>query len=201
MEYSPATAKLYDKVLFPAMVRIRKRMVQLAKELKVNSVIDFCCGTGDQLKYFRRHGFEQAIGVDLSENMVAQAQKGRIKADCLLEDATQTSQATGSFDFGMVSFALHEKPIETAQAMLAEARRVVKKGGYFAVADYCFDEKTQALGRWGSTLVEYFAGGEHYQNFKTYTQKGGLDFLLSGFEMQQEYRFIFGSVCLRLYAF
>ena len=200
-EYTPGVAKWYDKALFIAMFRIRKRMVKVAKELKVSRIFDLCCGTGNQLKYFKKSGFNDVVGVDLSENMISVANNSKIKLNCLLEDATNTSFKDNSFDFGMVSFALHEKSIEIAEAMILEAGRLIKNGGYFVIVDYCFDKNSTSLGRWASTFVEKLVGGNHYKNFKKYINAGGLNFLMGNYKSIKEYPFIFGSVKMRIYQF
>lgn len=200
-EYTLSVAKAYDKFLFVAMNRIRKTMVKFAKENNCKSVVDFCCGTGNQLKYFKKAGFENIVGVDLSENMIFVANQSEEKLNCLLEDATSTSLVSETYDLGMVSFALHEKSMEIAQNIILEAKRVVKKGGYFAIVDYTFDKKSFFLGRWASTFVEYMVGGEHYINFKKYIKYKGLDFLMKDYSIIREYSFIFGAVKMKIYQF
>lgn len=201
MDYDKKSAKNYDKLLFLAMNRIRKNVVKTAEKYNVKSIADFCCGTGNQLKYLQKAGFKDILGVDLSENMIEQAKKGNYNPKCLLEDATKTSLSDNSYDMAMVTFALHEKPIEVAQVMILEAKRVVKDGGYFVAVDYCYDKKAIFLGKWGTTYVEYLAGGDHYANFKTYISKGGLNFLMKDYKIIEEKPFLFGSARMRVYQF
>ncbi len=201
MDYDNKTAANYDKLLFLAFYRIRKNVVKIAKKLEVKSIADFCCGTGNQLKYLQKAGFNDVLGIDLSENMMEQAKIGKFQPKCLLEDATKTSLKDNSYDMAMVSFALHEKPIEVAQAMIIEAKRVVKNGGYFVAVDYCYDKRAFFIGKWATTYVEYLAGGDHYANFKTYISKGGLNFLMKDYKIIEEKPFLFGSVRMRVYQF
>jgi demethylmenaquinone methyltransferase/2-methoxy-6-polyprenyl-1,4-benzoquinol methylase len=197
MDYSKKVAEKYDKILYPALHRIRKKMVEIIKKYNVASVVDLCCGTGNQLKYLNDAGIQNAVGVDLSENMLNQANKYNV--NCKLDDATATNFVKDNFDFGMISFALHEKSLQTAQNIIVEAQRIIKKDGYFAIVDYCFDKKSFFLGRWGSIIVEKMAGGEHYANFKAYIKAGGLNLLMKNFKAIEEYRFLFGAVVLRVY--
>ncbi len=199
MDYSQKVAEKYDKFLYPALHRIRKKMVEIIKKYKAGTIVDLCCGTGNQLKYLKEAQIGSAVGVDLSENMLKQAQEYNV--DCVLEDATQTHFDDKSFDFGMTSFALHEKSLDTAKKIISEARRLIKDKGHFAVVDYCFDKKTYFPGRWGSIAVEKMAGGEHYANFKEYIKVGGLDYLMKDFKYIEEIRFLFGAVVLRVYQF
>ena len=79
MDYNEKTAKNYDRILYPAFHRIRKNVVKIAKKLDVESIADFCCGTGNQLKYLQKAGFNNILGVDLSENMMSQAKIGEFQ--------------------------------------------------------------------------------------------------------------------------
>ncbi len=201
MDYDKKVSEKYDKYLALALNPIRKYLVKVIKKYEIKSVLDFCCGTGNQLKFLLKSDIKDVIGVDLSENMIAQTQVGEYNPKCLLEDATKTSFDDHKFDMGMVSFALHEKSIDVAKGIIEEAKRVVKKGGYFAVVDYCFDKKSYFPGRWGSIVIEKMAGGEHYANFNTYIAKGGLNYLFENQKIIEEKSFLFGAVRMRLFQF
>jgi len=194
MNYDPKSAQKYDKVLAPALNEIRKHTVKLIKKYNFKSVADFCCGTGNQLKFLMKAGFSDIVGVDLSENMIAQTQVGNLNPKCLLEDATNTTLPENYYDVAIVSFAMHEKSKQIAKRMIEEAKRVTKPNGYFIATDYCFDEKSFFPGRWGSTFVEKIVGGEHYDNFKKYISFGGLDHLMKDYSFVEEKRFLFGAV-------
>lgn len=198
-EYGNKAAQNYDKVLNPFLKKIRKAVVLKAKELNTDRIADFCCGTGNQLKHFMQAGYEDIVGVDLSENMIAQSKVGNYKPKCLLEDATNTTLPENYYDIAMVSLAMHEKSIEVAQGMIKEAKRVVKPGGNFLVVDYCFDKKSNFIGRFGASFIEKLVGGEHYENFKKYISMGGLNFLLKDYNFIEEKRFLFGAVTMRVY--
>lgn len=201
MDYEGNSAKYYDKVLAPALNGVRKYTVKLVEKYKFKSVVDFCCGTGNQLKFLMKAGYTDLIGVDLSENMIAQTKVGSYNPKCLLEDATNTSLPKNNYDVAMVSLAMHEKSKDIAEGMILEAKRVVKPNGYFITTDYCFDKKSFFIGRWGATWVEKMVGGEHYENFKKYISFGGLNHLMKDYSFVEEKRFLFGAVALRLYKF
>jgi demethylmenaquinone methyltransferase/2-methoxy-6-polyprenyl-1,4-benzoquinol methylase len=192
-------ARAYDLLLGPFLRPVRRAVVAAVQELPVRSIVDFCCGTGDQLEHLQRAGYDQTVGVDLAPEMLRQARRGTPPLRCSLQDATRTDLPTAGFDLGLVSLALHEKPRETAQAMLAELRRVVKPDGYLLLVDYCHDERTSILGRLGTTLAEFLAGGDHYRNFRAYLAAGGLDGLTRELELVRERPLLFGAARLRLY--
>ncbi len=190
-------ARIYDPVLHPAMIKIRRKIFEEINTPHNPRIIDLCCGTGNQLKLLRKNGIE-AVGVDVSEAMLKQAEKGKNKATCFKQDATNTDFADNSFDIGIVSFALHEKPFSVAQQIIDEAKRLIKNNGKFIVTDYCFDKHAGWIGKAGISIVERFAGGEHFKNFKKFNRKRGLDKLIT-FPLLKENRFHFHATVLRVY--
>ncbi len=173
-KYTEFAAKIYDPVLKPFITPLRKRVVEIATELGAKKVLDLCCGTGNQLKFFKRAGFDDILGIDISKPMLAQAERGDLKVPCRFEDARETSFSDEEFDLVMVSFALHEMPLESAERVVKEGWRVLKRGKHFLTVDYCFDRRPGLLGRFLVHSVEKLAGKEHYRNFLNYKEKGGL---------------------------
>lgn len=129
-------------------------------------VLDVCCGTGRQCRFFAARGL-RAVGLDLSPAMLARtagsddargvmAGFGRRAGEDLLGpskasgangqrlpgpgfvqgDATRLPFPDASFAFVSVCLALHEKPPEARPVILAEMRRVAAPGAALAVADY-----------------------------------------------------------------
>ena len=58
-------APFYDWVLYPFMRGIRQDVLGMVKEINPERIIDICCGTGDQLRLLKQHGFD-AFGIDMS---------------------------------------------------------------------------------------------------------------------------------------
>lgn len=177
-------APLYDLLLFPFVRTLRQRILRICLSRGYRTVIDLCCGTGNQLKLLRRYGFAVA-GVDLSHRMLAVSRRGQYAPDCSLQDATATSFPDASFDAATTTFALHENEPETAAAILREMIRLVPPGGELLVADYNFGSST---GRPAALLVkaiERLAGGDHYRNFRRFRKEGGVERLISGLPLAQ----------------
>ncbi len=194
-----STAKYYDQLLYPAMVRVRKTVVKEIKKLKPAKIVDLCCGTGNQLKFLTRNGFKDIYGVDISADMLTVARKNKV--NCRLEDATKTSFFDNEFDLAMVSFALHEKPYVVASEIIQEAQRIVKPGGYFLVVDYSFNHKATKIGKAIISWVEKHAGEEHYTNFNAFLAYGGLEKLIVNYTSVKEKRFHLGATVFRVYQF
>jgi len=189
-------SKYYDFALFPALYRMRKTIANYIKKYEAQKVIDLCCGTGNQLKYLKNTGLKQAVGVDIDPSMLAVAHKNNL--NCQLQDATQTTFQDSEFDLAIVTLALHEKNKETAKAIVDEAKRIVKPGGYFMAVDYAFDKKANFFGKKITTRVEKYVGGEHYANFKSFIQYGGLNELVD-LPLVDEKRFHLGATVLKIY--
>jgi demethylmenaquinone methyltransferase/2-methoxy-6-polyprenyl-1,4-benzoquinol methylase len=181
MEYT--IAPLYDLLLFPFVRPLRRRIIRIAEERGYQTVIDLCCGTGDQLKLLRRRGF-QVAGVDISERMLAVSRRGSDAPECSLQDATSTSFPDASFDLATTTFALHEKEWSTARAILREMVRLVPVEGELLLADYHFGPETGWPGALLVRTIERIAGGEHYRNFRAFCDAGGTYQLVQGLPLE-----------------
>ena len=90
---------------------------------------------------------------------------------------------------------------KTPRAIIEEMVRVVKPGGHVVLSDFVFDEATSGLSRTIVTAIERFAGGEHYRNFRDYTERGGIPSLTGNFPLEplESTRVGMGSVVISLY--
>ena len=180
-EYS--IAPFYDLLLFPFVHRLRRHILRLCLERDYSSVLDVCCGTGNQLKMLKRHGF-QVQGVDLSPEMLQISQRGKYVPPCRFEDAGKMSFPDGSFPVAMTTFALHEKGQDVSRAILGEMQRVVEPEGELILVDFHFTDHTSPLSKSVITMIEKSAGGEHYANFLDYTASGGVPGLIGETDLE-----------------
>ena len=197
-EYS-ILARLYDPLLHLVLNRIRKQVTNTVRYYQPSSIIDICCGTGKQLKHLKKCGFHNITGVDLSKSMLQQANKGNEKVPCDEQDATAMKFDDNSFDLGIISYALHEKPQQSAIDIINEAARVIQPNGHLIVVDYLFDKKVKPHLKASIQLVERIAGKDHYRHFKRYIHYGGMDQLLKNFNLQKEIKFHGGATSIRVY--
>jgi len=186
------SAKFYDPLLFPFIRPIRNKVIALIQQYRYRSILDVCCGTGDQLKLLKQHGFD-GEGIDLSDAMLSVALQGEHKADCIRQDATQMHYEDAKFDLAMTAFSLHEKSHTSARKIVEEMGRVTSEGGDILIVDYELSEKTSILSKILIYFIEWLAGGEHYRNFKSYINEGGLPELLSGITLTEVERYYFGQ--------
>jgi demethylmenaquinone methyltransferase/2-methoxy-6-polyprenyl-1,4-benzoquinol methylase len=167
-------------------------VLTLIKHYRYQSILDVCCGTGDQLKLLKEHGID-GEGIDISDAMLNVAGKGKHKADCTHQDATQMHYENAAFELAMTAFALHEKDFASARKIVEEMVRVTAKGGDILIVDYELSSKTSTISKKLIYFIEWLAGGEHYRNFRDYIDKGGLPELLSGIALTEVKRHYFGQ--------
>ena len=196
-----SSANFYDPMLYLALKSIRSAVLNELLPYRDSSILDLCCGTGNQLKLLSKNGFKNLHCLDLSEAMLKVAEKGDHPIEVYTQDATKTSFDDGAFDIVMLSFAIHEKDRETQEKLLEEVHRLVNKEGFILIVDFAFDAKTTRLGKMGIRLIERIAGGEHYRNFKGYIENDGLESLLKAdkFELIKELRRGFNGVTIATY--
>jgi len=184
------SGKFYGTVLDPILASMRKRV---ALEIGANkTVIDIACGTGAQLFEIAEKA-SKVTGVDLSASMIDFAVKTAEKrsilnAEFLICDATDLSIFQDkTFDFAILSLALHQFSPNLYQPILSEMKRVAKT---IILLDYAVPLPKNYVGV-GSRIAEFMAGREHNRNFKKYYQLGGLNTILPTNNLQiQKTRFL-----------
>lgn len=167
----------YGTVIDPLLTPLRKKV---ANEIQSGQkVVDIACGTGAQLFSVARNA-TQVTGVDLSESMISYAKKNAAKlglsnASFVVGDATNIPQFKDkSFDVAIMSLALHQFDPALYDPILNEMKRISKS---IILVDYNVPLPQNVSGR-GSRVAEFFAGREHFRNFKKYVGMGGLEEIL-----------------------
>ncbi len=166
-------AGVYDWLLYPFLNKTRKHTAKIIQQINPESLIDICCGTGNQLKYLG-HTNIKLTGVDNSPEML---NSGKL-FNCLQQDARNIEFPDQSFDMALIQLALHEKSIEDQQRIIHEAYRILKDKGHLLILDYHIDSQTSKSAKYMINIIEFLAGKEHYSHFKNYKQNGGLSKLI-----------------------
>jgi len=166
-------AFFYQVFIDPVLSGLRKSIVAYVKP--DDRVIDIACGTGAlALAMAGRAG--HVTGIDLAEgNITAAKQSARRRgADNVifeLRDAGDLSYyADNAFDLAVTSMAVHQFDAGLAVKILTEMKRIARR---LIIADY----NHHMVRGWGRPMawgIERMAGGDHYRNFKTYMQRGGI---------------------------
>ena len=144
-------------------------------------------------------GYQNITGIDISQSMINQGEKGKVNVSCKQQDATHLLFDDNSFDVGIISYALHEKEELTAQKIIQQARRVIKPNGLLIIVDFNQQEQVSWLVKAGVHFVERFAGKNHYKNFRAYQRYGGLDYLMNHQLPEKDIHYHGGITLLRSY--
>ncbi len=156
-------ANLYDFLLYPFLHSTRKKTAELISQLNPESVLDVCCGTGNQLAYIKNTNIN-LNGIDLSENMLKKSD--RVK--CFIQDARKIEFPNESYDLALIQLALHEKPFEDQVKIIREMHRVIKQNGYLLIVDYEISKITNKSSKYIIHAIEFLAGRNHYKYFRQF---------------------------------
>ncbi len=171
----------YSNLIDPLLRPVRLCALRFSGLKPRETVLDVCCGTGDQAYHYARAGLV-ATGVDLDPAMLRLAGKDRRRrtldnVSFLMADARHLPFPDGSFDGASISFALHEKERNARGDVISEMKRVVRPGGTLVFIDYHVPPPRGPVSRL-VRVAELIAGRRHYNCFQDYLEQGGLDALL-----------------------
>lgn len=172
-------ANLYDFILYPFLNKTRQKTAKIIIQLNPESLIDICCGTGNQLKYLS-HTKIKLTGIDNSAKMLQAAKN----INCFNQDARNIQFPDQSFDLAFIQLALHEKSFDDQIKIINESYRILKNNGYLVIMDYDIGNHTSKSAKHIINFIEFLAGKEHYSHFKNYHQNGGLQKLIQSSQFQ-----------------
>jgi SAM-dependent methyltransferase len=168
---------LYSKIVDPFLLKMRQKVSQVVPPGK--KVLDVACGTGAQV--FELAGKSLFVtGVDYSDSMIEKAENTKSKkaitnTDFKLYDITQGLKFPDNyFDISIMSLALHQFSPELYHGILKEMKRV---SSTLILVDYAVPVPQNLAGR-GTEIAEYFAGKEHFRNYRYYKKTGGLPVIM-----------------------
>jgi len=174
MQFSLKTY-FYQVFIDPMLLPLQKSvLLHIRPSLRV---IDVACGSG-ALAIAIAQKARLVTGIDLSDENIAaakrEARRRRIE-NVLFEvrDAGSLSLYTDKeFDIALTSMAVHQFNADLAVRILAEMKRIARQ---VIIADYNH-HMPRGWGRSLARTIERMAGGEHYRNFRTYMQLGGIHY-------------------------
>ncbi|MXP64209.1 class I SAM-dependent methyltransferase [Roseomonas sp. M0104] len=124
----------YDNDENPMVFAARRAMAGLAAAAAGLDVVEFGCGTGQNLSLLRRHGARSLRGCDLSAGMLAQARARDPALQLWRQDMAQPLPlADATADLALFSLSLEH--VAALAPPLAEARRLLRPGGRLAVLE------------------------------------------------------------------
>jgi len=178
---------LYHLVVDPALARARRLVRDQVR--RESALIDMGCGTG-ALLFSLADWCSGLVGVERSERMWGYGRRraeavGLNKIRFVRGDATQLGTfRTGSFDYASASMVIHEMEREKRLPLLTEMRRLAPT---LIIVDYRVPLPAGLSGIF-IRLIEGLAGRDHYRNFRSFVELGGLASLLmkQGLSVQEE---------------
>jgi ubiquinone/menaquinone biosynthesis C-methylase UbiE len=120
-----------------------------------SSVLEICSGLGNGLIAWRRLGFSNVSGVDLS---LALVERSACRRQCVLGDARRLPIRTASRDVAIVQGGLHHlASLDDVRQALTEMRRVLKPDGRAIVIEPWPTKsgphtRPASAGRWQRTI-------------------------------------------------
>ena len=164
---------IYQILIDPLLSSIRQSISMMVGTEE--TVIDIACGTGSLSVELSKHA-QHVTGIDLSEDMIVTAKRTANKLNIcnisfeIMDAGNLSVFSDGKFDVAVTSMSMHQFDPATAVKVLREMRRIARR---LIIADYnC--PMNPGPGATLARIIERFAGGEHFRNFRLYMKRGGL---------------------------
>ena len=113
--------------------QFKQELVSAVKLKPEDNVLDVACGNGTLLAMLARKTKINGYGVDISENMIAEAKRLYPDFQYAVSGCEELSFEDNYFDAVTVSAAFHH--FERPDLVLKEAKRVLKQGGELFIAE------------------------------------------------------------------
>jgi ubiquinone/menaquinone biosynthesis C-methylase UbiE len=165
---------LYDLFIEPFLKRTKEWIAQFIVQHDLFPALDICCGTGKQCQLIA-NSRQDIIGLDLDFKMIRHAASKYPQINFICADAAHIPLQKESLKAVIISYALHEKPLDLQAKILEEAKSLLSPEGKIIFLD--FENPWNHASRLGSLLtwsIERIAGREHYRNSRKFLQDGGL---------------------------
>ena len=169
----------YDKIFDSLLKKARMKICEITEAGKQERILDVCCGTGAQASLFSEKS-DFVYAIDLDQRMIEFALRRKTKVNFGVAYAERLAFPSGFFDAVSISLALHEKEEKLIKSVVSEIKRVVKKKGKIVIADY---NTSLPFLVW---TIERLAGERHFNCFKNYLLKGGLEAIIKESDLEVE---------------
>jgi ubiquinone/menaquinone biosynthesis C-methylase UbiE len=166
----------YDIIIAPNQDKLFEQVKNLIEP--GSRVIDIGCGTG-RLEFALADKCKSVLGIDLSKKNIDRANLTLLKhPDVKISFKHNNlseiiSNRNVHFDYAILTYVIHEVNEEEREDILRDVARIADK---IIVGDYLVP-RTKGFGSYFSETIEFIAGTEHYQNFKSYVASGGIYYL------------------------
>ena len=168
----------YDLFIEPLLKSIKEWIARFIIQHELFPALDICCGTGKQCHLIAKNR-QDILGFDLDFKMIKHASSKYPQIPFICADAAHIPFQKKSLKTVVISYALHEKPLDLRIKILEEAKRLLSPEGKIILVD--FENPWNRKSRLGSLLIssiERMAGREHYRNSRQFLKAGGLQALV-----------------------
>jgi len=167
----------YDKLIAPNQDKLFSEIKNIIEPS--STVVDVGCGTG-RLSFQLATHCKTIIGIDLSSKNISVAEHNLRNSfypnvKFLHGNAIDLQKKINTkYDYAVTTYVIHEMNIDDRVELLKEMKQVANK---LILGDYIVPTPQSLMGKI-NIAVEYFAGKDHYNNFKTFVKDGGLNSLI-----------------------
>lgn len=178
---------IYEKFITPAQMPVYDGIIDMIDEGA--SVLDIGCGTGGMtLPASIKAG--KVTGIDLSPANITQAEKqlsrnGFNNVNFIQGSATELTKIVNyNYDYAVVSFIIHELDPPVRDQVIEQIKAV---SGKLIIAEYRQPQPKSIFGA-AMYIAEFFAGVEHFKNFRNFMAAGGAPAFLKkhGYKIEEE---------------
>ena len=132
-------ANEYDSV-YESLVAYSKRWNTIVDVFsgictKNDRILEIGCGTGTFLKNLEKVGFNNLMGCDLAELVIDVAKEKVKSANFSVGNMIDLPYENDSFDVVTFMGSLHHLPFNDIKLAIAQASRILRKGGLMVIAD------------------------------------------------------------------
>jgi ubiquinone/menaquinone biosynthesis C-methylase UbiE len=170
-------ARWYDPLFAGVLDNPRRLATRIAPLRNGMKALDIGCGTGKQLASYQDMGCK-LFGVDLSLQMLGVAKDSLAgEAGLVNGDALRLPFRAATFDLVIASLFLHQLNSQGRLFVLDEAVRVVRPGGQILLIDFHPGSSRSISGKLthlAISMLEFFAGQEHFRNSRNFLNQGGI---------------------------
>ncbi len=163
----------YDKIIAPNQDKL---FGQIKNYIDSDSVlIDVGCGTG-RLAFSFADKCKSVLGIDLSKRNIDRANRNLNKrtnsnVSFFHGNVSELNHNNSAhFDYAILTYVLHEINEEERMDLLNDIIQITDK---IIIGDYMVP-KPKGFEGWLTKTIEFIAGKEHYRNYNSYMQNGGI---------------------------
>jgi 2-polyprenyl-3-methyl-5-hydroxy-6-metoxy-1,4-benzoquinol methylase len=169
--------KFYDKLIAPNQDKLFDKIYELVESNC--TVLDVGCGTG-RLSFRLADKCKKIVGLDLSQKNISVASSNlKLNPNNNLtfihgDISSVNNSDSNKFDYAVITYVLHEMSVKERIKTLNNLKSIAD---CIIIGDYLTPTPKNL---WGgiNIFAEYIAGKDHFNNFKSYIENGGIKYLL-----------------------